>query len=189
MNDADLGDTIDQHVGPLESNIPRENRFENDEAHLDPRSALPLPMLPATTPKSTLWTNYVSCHSRWWFASSAFPMIAGTLGPVASAFSICALVRPWRQSFLPGQDIETAPFIDDPSWYAGIYLPAAWPLLIRVQVADCQCYPIGGSRRVEYLPPAEHDEETTVLSCSTDHNCRMVRWPSLRITYRGNNCY
>ncbi|KAK8084965.1 hypothetical protein PG997_006236 [Apiospora hydei] len=37
-----------------------------------------------------------SKSSRWWFASSAFPMIAGTLGPVASAFSICALVQtPW----------------------------------------------------------------------------------------------
>lgn len=54
--------------------------------------------------------------SRWWFASAAFPMIAGTLGPVASAFSICALVRPWRQGYRPGMNLATAPYIPDPSW-------------------------------------------------------------------------
>ncbi|KAM5350544.1 hypothetical protein ACJ41O_007049 [Fusarium nematophilum] len=53
---------------------------------------------------------------RWWFASSAFPMIAGTLGPVASAFSICALVRPWRQHLTPGGDIDDATFVADPPW-------------------------------------------------------------------------
>ncbi|KAI1129388.1 hypothetical protein F5Y10DRAFT_238503 [Nemania abortiva] len=59
-------------------------------------------------------------RTRWWFASAAFPMIAGTLGPVASAFSICALVKPWRQNILPGSDIKTAVYIDDPSWLIGI---------------------------------------------------------------------
>lgn len=54
--------------------------------------------------------------SRWWFASSAFPMVAATLGPVASAFSICALVRPWRQEILAGETIDTATFIKDPIW-------------------------------------------------------------------------
>ncbi|KAK4147431.1 outward-rectifier potassium channel TOK1 [Dichotomopilus funicola] len=58
--------------------------------------------------------------SRWWFASSAFPMIAGTLGPVASAFSICALVRPWRQRFPPGTDITKAPYVMDPTWLTAI---------------------------------------------------------------------
>ena len=45
-------------------------------------------------------------------------MMAGTLGPVASAFSICALVRPWRQFFIAGSgaDIQKAPFIPDPKW-------------------------------------------------------------------------
>jgi potassium channel subfamily K len=43
-------------------------------------------------------------------------MIAGTLGPVASAFSICALVRPWRQSYPPGSDVQKAEYINDPVW-------------------------------------------------------------------------
>jgi potassium channel subfamily K len=55
--------------------------------------------------------------SRWWFLSSVFPMVAGTLGPVASAFSICALVGPWRQHLTPGQLPDSAPYVPDPAWY------------------------------------------------------------------------
>ncbi|KAL2869013.1 potassium channel family protein [Aspergillus lucknowensis] len=58
--------------------------------------------------------------SRWWFASTAFPMIAGTLGPVASAFSICALASGCRQHLLPGTQITSAPFIKDPKWHIAI---------------------------------------------------------------------
>ncbi|TWU75019.1 Potassium channel [Metarhizium rileyi] len=68
----------------------REARFQNDLAHLIP--------------------------SRWWFASSAFPMVAATLGPVASAFSICALGSQWRQKLVPGQSVDDATFIQDPAW-------------------------------------------------------------------------
>ncbi|RFU72428.1 hypothetical protein TARUN_9824 [Trichoderma arundinaceum] len=66
-----------------------KTRIENDYAHLEP--------------------------SRWWFLSSVFPMIAGTLGPVASAFSICALVTPWRQH-LTSEDPDSATYIPDPAW-------------------------------------------------------------------------
>ncbi|KAI1826685.1 voltage-gated potassium channel [Xylaria intraflava] len=58
--------------------------------------------------------------TRWWFASAAFPMIAGTLGPMASAFSICALVEPWRQHVAPGSDIKQATIIADPSWLLAV---------------------------------------------------------------------
>ncbi|KAI1178367.1 hypothetical protein F4777DRAFT_538466 [Nemania sp. FL0916] len=59
-------------------------------------------------------------RARWWFASAAIPMIAGTIGPVASAFSICALVKPWRQDIVPGSTIGTAVFIHDPPWLLAI---------------------------------------------------------------------
>ncbi len=65
--------------------------------------------------------------SRWWFAASAFPMIAGTLGPVASAFSICALVRPWRQEIMAGETIETATFLKDPVWSVFTSTPTPAP--------------------------------------------------------------
>ena len=58
--------------------------------------------------------------SRWWFASTIFPLLASTFGPMASAFSICALVQEWRAHLsVPGwhlnQTHETK--IKDPSWY------------------------------------------------------------------------
>ncbi|KAG8169623.1 hypothetical protein KVR01_000368 [Diaporthe batatas] len=99
---ADSGDRVEDHVEAFDSQEsqatthdkpqqpPGGDPIQNDQAHLDP--------------------------SRWWFASSAFPLIAGTLGPVANAFSICALVRPWRQKFPPGSDLDKAEFVTDPIW-------------------------------------------------------------------------
>lgn len=52
--------------------------------------------------------------TRWWFASTAFPLIAGTLGPMASAFSICALVVRWRVEIPPGGVEEHGIYIEDP---------------------------------------------------------------------------
>ncbi|KAH7160540.1 hypothetical protein B0J13DRAFT_494199 [Dactylonectria estremocensis] len=90
MNDADSGKNMDPEAQVIESCAFREKKFQNDGAHPDP--------------------------SRWWLLSSAFPMLAGTLGPVASVFSICALVQPWRQHLVPGGDVQEAPFVTDPPW-------------------------------------------------------------------------
>ena len=56
-------------------------------------------------------------YSRWWFASTAFPLVAGTFGPMASAFSICALVKHWRVYIPPGGAEEHGDYIPDPKWY------------------------------------------------------------------------
>ncbi|TPX14644.1 uncharacterized protein E0L32_005336 [Thyridium curvatum] len=98
MNDAG-GECLEQHVKEEDGraeDLPKaiERNIQNDRAHLDP--------------------------SRWWFASSAFPMIAATLGPVANAFSILALVRPWRQRIPPGSNITIALYQDDPVWLLAI---------------------------------------------------------------------
>ncbi|KAI1260147.1 voltage-gated potassium channel [Xylariaceae sp. FL1019] len=109
MEDANLGDNIAEH-----SEVVDDSRGENraadggdskdkDDVHLDP--------------------------TRWWLASSAFPMIAGTLGPVASAFSICALVNNWRQYIPPGANVTTAVFVDDPYW---LYVVNAIQLVIAL---------------------------------------------------------
>ncbi|KAG7415575.1 hypothetical protein DER46DRAFT_601529 [Fusarium sp. MPI-SDFR-AT-0072] len=90
MDDGDLGDNIQQETDIIEESVSHDRRIGNDDAHLAP--------------------------NRWWFASSAFPMIAGTLGPVASAFSICALVRPWRQHYIPSEPLKEAAFVADPIW-------------------------------------------------------------------------
>ena len=61
-------------------------------------------------------------QTRWWFASTAFPLLAGTFGPIASAFSICALVQPWRVIVPLGGTEEHGIKIEDPHWYGCVEL-------------------------------------------------------------------
>lgn len=58
--------------------------------------------------------------SRWWFASTACPLIAGTFGPVANAFNICALVQYWREYIPLGKMEGHGNTVPDPAWY--VYL-------------------------------------------------------------------
>lgn len=58
----------------------------------------------------------VGMFSRWWFASTASPLIAGTFGPMASAFNICALVEKWREHIPDGKTEDTGTSIQDPTW-------------------------------------------------------------------------
>ncbi|EEH44845.2 uncharacterized protein PADG_01134 [Paracoccidioides brasiliensis Pb18] len=62
----------------------------------------------------------VSCllETRWWLASTAFPLLAGTFGPTASAFSICSLADRWRTRILPGGALGNAAPVRDPKWLA-----------------------------------------------------------------------
>ena len=54
--------------------------------------------------------------ARWWYASTAFPLTAGTFGPMATAFNICALVENWRVSIPEGGTEEHGIDIPDPKW-------------------------------------------------------------------------
>jgi potassium channel subfamily K len=75
--------------------------------------------------------------SRWWFASTACPLLAGTFGPIASGFNICALVYPWRQYIPPGGNEST-------SEQTGQTLPDP-PFLIALNVASLVCALIGNA--------------------------------------------
>lgn len=44
----------------------------------------------------------------WWFASTAIPLLAATLGPLANVLSIAALVTYWRMCLVPGADKDSA---------------------------------------------------------------------------------
>ncbi|KAF9698917.1 hypothetical protein EKO04_002873 [Ascochyta lentis] len=57
---------------------------------------------------------------RWWFASTACPLIAGTFGPMANAFSICALPEKWRVYIPPGSDEGHGLKVEDPKWLIAI---------------------------------------------------------------------
>ncbi|OAL24842.1 Ca2+-transporting ATPase [Fonsecaea multimorphosa] len=52
----------------------------------------------------------------WWYAGTAFPLLAGALGPMANAFSICALVEQWRVTIPPGGTEEHGKNVPDPKW-------------------------------------------------------------------------
>ena len=75
--------------------------------------------------------------SRWWFASTACPLLAGTFGPIASGFNICALVYHWRQYIPPGGNQST-------SEQAGLTLPDP-PFLIGLNIASLVCALVGNA--------------------------------------------
>ncbi|KAK5660503.1 hypothetical protein OQA88_13051 [Cercophora sp. LCS_1] len=61
---------------------------------------------------------------QWWFASTAIPLIAATIGPLSNVLSIVSLVSPWRLT-LPGDGTpsgsgrgseDAAIGIADPKW-------------------------------------------------------------------------
>lgn len=58
----------------------------------------------------------------WWFASTAIPLLAATLGPLANVMSIAALITSWRNNYdtaYPGQDSYSVGF-RDPHWCIGL---------------------------------------------------------------------
>lgn len=57
----------------------------------------------------------------WWFASTAIPLLAATIGPLANVLSIAALVTTWRVTLpdngqLPLGKDENGIGIKDPHW-------------------------------------------------------------------------
>jgi len=57
----------------------------------------------------------------WWFASTAIPLIAATIGPMANVLSIAALVTKWRVTLpnngqLPEGTDDNGVGIPDPHW-------------------------------------------------------------------------
>ncbi|KAJ5306357.1 hypothetical protein PENANT_c017G09745 [Penicillium antarcticum] len=54
--------------------------------------------------------------ARWWFASTVYPLTAGTFGPMASAFNICSLSQPWRMDLTSTGGLD----VPDPKWAIAI---------------------------------------------------------------------
>ncbi|KAF2034373.1 hypothetical protein EK21DRAFT_107994 [Setomelanomma holmii] len=96
MNDPGLDKSAEEAAHDVEKN---DNK-EEEEAELEEQEFLD--------------------PSRWWFASTACPLIAGTFGPMANAFSICALVETWRVYIPPGSDEGHGERIEDPKWLIAV---------------------------------------------------------------------
>ena len=99
MNDPGLDEPIDDASKQVQENVDhRHKRGPQDD--VDEAQDLRSFLMP----------------TRWWYASTAFPLIAGTFGPMANAFSICALVENWRVQIPPGGTEEHGIDIPDPHW-------------------------------------------------------------------------
>ncbi|KAF2856764.1 potassium channel-like protein [Plenodomus tracheiphilus IPT5] len=96
MNDPGL----DQPAQEAAQDVEKNARYNDEQAESDEREYLD--------------------PSRWWFASTASPLIAGTFGPMANAFSICALPNEWRVYIPPGSDEGHGIKIPDPKWLIAI---------------------------------------------------------------------
>lgn len=100
MNDPSLDDEIVNAASEAHKNVSKQDKDGDHKAA-------------PKTQRSTMPT-------RWWYCSTAFPLIAGTFGPMANAFSICALVQQWRVNIPPGGVEEHGIDIPDPAWLLAV---------------------------------------------------------------------
>ncbi|KIW44471.1 uncharacterized protein PV06_02937 [Exophiala oligosperma] len=103
MNDPGLDEPIDNADSQVRENVasPKETPGEDDMDEEEEERNFLMP-------------------ARWWYASTGFPLIAGTFGPMANAFSICALVENWRVKIPPGGTEEHGIDIKDPKWLIAV---------------------------------------------------------------------
>ena len=95
MNDAGLEEPISNTGEQVQDKYKDEGATDMDEEEEEKNFLMP---------------------AKWWYASTAFPLMAGTFGPMANAFSICALVENWRVKIPPGGTEEHGIDIPDPKW-------------------------------------------------------------------------
>jgi len=55
-----------------------------------------------------------------WVVTTLFPLMAGTFGPMASMFNICAIVVPWRLVVDPESTQANGRHIVDPTWLVAV---------------------------------------------------------------------
>ncbi|KAF2772410.1 voltage-gated potassium channel [Teratosphaeria nubilosa] len=58
--------------------------------------------------------------TRWWMVTTLFPLVAGTFGPMASAFNIMAIAIDWRLIVDPSNSESEGTKISDPKWLIAV---------------------------------------------------------------------
>lgn len=101
MNDPGLDDEINDAVIQAQHAVSKNREFKQVSVPQTEDAARSMP-------------------TRWWYASTAFPLIAGTFGPMANAFSVNALVENWRVSIPPGGTEEHGVDIKDPRFLIAV---------------------------------------------------------------------
>ncbi|OAP59113.1 hypothetical protein AYL99_06411 [Fonsecaea erecta] len=122
MNDPGLDDPIADASAILKENV----EDHPPASHHNPQMSSP-PRHPEASPEERYdqmseeeqERNFLM-PARWWYASTGVPLLAGTFGPIANAFSICALVENWRVEIPPGGTEEHGIDIKDPAWLIAV---------------------------------------------------------------------
>ncbi|KAG6904972.1 hypothetical protein DXG01_005878 [Tephrocybe rancida] len=114
MNDPGLGEPIQEGFQHVTRSLRDKTHHEHHESQqsLGPRAAF-RHELEVDEEEEQVGFNQ---PKRWWFTSTAFPLIAGTFGPLANLFSVCALVQTWRVAIPEGETETKGSRVSDPAW-------------------------------------------------------------------------
>lgn len=108
-------------------------------------------MLQRTTTQGKQWWKFTlrpwddDDYQDWWFAGTAIPLLAATIGPLANVFSIAAIVTYWRMCLVPDADDPAICHWDGkaaslvPELYGKPYKDPHWCLTLNIVslVAGC----------------------------------------------------
>src|SRR2546423_14710446 len=135
MNDSNSSEPSPQLEGGINKEIENENQqsFDdrNNNVHFTPASRITRHqhLHTASVENQTQTHSWLKFRMRgfdddnqtdWWLASTAVPLIAATLAPLANVLSIAALVTFWREDLDNGNgnklpELQSAPF-RGPKW-------------------------------------------------------------------------
>jgi len=108
------------------SNLAGSNDTSTSTLHRD-QDAPPQASQPESERQNRKWKLHLRPDDDgepqdWWFCSTAIPLLAATIGPLANVMSIAALVTSWRNNYdpdFPGVDSKSSGF-SDPRWCLGL---------------------------------------------------------------------
>ncbi|KAH8831341.1 hypothetical protein DL96DRAFT_1587388 [Flagelloscypha sp. PMI_526] len=109
MNDGGLDKPIREAADNVNSQLRSRKASSGTQSQLRRQGIHAAFQLDLARDNSSDRSNGPPQRKRWWYMSTAFPMIAGTFGPIANLMSICSLVQTWRV-YIDGTRIS------DPHW-------------------------------------------------------------------------
>ena len=134
LNTHKLVPRLDANIMPIEEADAESAEEISYKKNRDPREY-------ATKDERDAEDDFLA-PARWWFITTLFPLLAGTFGPVATAFSICALAQSWRIVADPNNNTEQQGLdIPNPSWLTGVNalalgIAVVTNLLMLMQMAE-----------------------------------------------------
>jgi len=96
-------------------------------------SAVQIPPKPESPAEPYRWWKFTlrpwndENEADWWFAGTAIPLIAATVGPLANVLSIAALVTSWRMCLVDGVNAAICPWDGDSTSIVGDLYGHAFP--------------------------------------------------------------